>query len=251
MDNSSKPSVVFVADAHFHLQPDPAEQRRVERFEAFLELVAGIPHLVLLGDVFDFWFDYPHFRLKGYDAILNKLDRVRAAGTQLHFVGGNHDIWAAGYLSERYGSEASGEPLRLEVDGLRILATHGDGMLGRDWLYRTFRFVVRTRAAIVLANVLHPEILFAFTSWLSARSRAATREEAAEIETKAERWLARQRDPGWDLLVMGHVHYPQVVEIDGRHLASLGGWLDPLGYGVVRDGRFSLVEFPAAGDATF
>ena len=80
-----------------------------EKGRALLELARSADHLVLLGDIFDFWFDYPHFRLKGYDALLNALDLVRDAGTRIHFIGGNHDIWAAGYLHQRYGSSPTGD----------------------------------------------------------------------------------------------------------------------------------------------
>jgi UDP-2,3-diacylglucosamine hydrolase len=246
---TEQPRALFVSDTHFHLHPDADERPRVDRFVDFLDRAAGVEHLVLLGDIFDFWFDYPHFRLRGYDALLNALDRVHAAGTRLHFVGGNHDIWAAPYLHERFGCRCDGGPHTLELGGLRVHLTHGDGMFGRDWAYATFRFLVRTRPGIVLAKSLHPELLYAFSTWLSGRSRAATREEAHEIERKALRWLQRQRDPAWDLIVMGHVHHPMLMEHGGRRLACLGGWLDGLHYGELENGAFSLRRYPIRSPA--
>ncbi|MFO7654083.1 MAG: UDP-2,3-diacylglucosamine diphosphatase [Candidatus Krumholzibacteriia bacterium] len=250
MKVATQPTALFVADSHFHLRPAAAEARRVERFVAFLEAAAGVPHLALLGDIFDFWFDYPHFRLRGYEEILQALDRVRDAGSRIHFVGGNHDIWAAGYLHERYGSEPAGDPITLELDGRRIHLTHGDGLLVRDWAYASFRWLVRRRTGIVLAKAVHPELLFALSTWLSGTSRAADRDEAAQMEAKARRWLRRRRHPPWDLLVMGHLHHPVLLEHDGRQMAILGSWLDRLGYGVLREGLFSLADFPAQGPAT-
>jgi UDP-2,3-diacylglucosamine hydrolase len=247
MSTSDKPTAVFVADAHFHLEPDAAERHRRDRFLSFLGQAAGVPDVFLLGDIFDFWFDYPHFRLRGYDAILAALDTVRDAGSRLHFVGGNHDIWAAGYLHERYGSSPDGEPFVVEREGLRIHLTHGDGLLGRDWIYSTFRKLVRARAGIVLAKSLHPELLYALSTWLSGHSRTATRDEAEEIAVKARRWLARLHDPAWDLLIMGHMHHPLDVEHAGRRLVTLAGWFDPLGYAVLRNGRLTLAEYPHSG----
>jgi UDP-2,3-diacylglucosamine hydrolase len=246
MNTSSTPEALFVSDAHFHLRPDGAENRRVDRFVAWLDGAAGVGHLILLGDVFDFWFDYPHFRMRGYERVLQALDRVRAAGTRIHFVGGNHDIWAARYLHERYGSEPDGQPTTIELAGRRFHLTHGDGMFGRDWAYAAFRKIVRTRASIVLAKLLHPELLFALSTWLSGHSRSATRDEAHEIEDKARRWLLRQHEPDWDVLVMGHVHHPMRIEAQGRELVCLGGWLGELHYGVLRDGQIYLDRFPAA-----
>ncbi len=245
MGKSSNPTVLFAADTHFHLVPDAEERVRLERFLSFLGAARAADELVLLGDIFDFWFDYPHFRLKGYEELLAALDRVHAAGVRLHFVGGNHDIWAIDYLRQRYGIAGDGGPLALPAGDLRIQLLHGDGILGHDWAYRGFRWVVRHRPGILLAKSLHPEILYALSSWLSGASRKASREEASVIEAKARRWLSTQAEAPWDLLVIGHLHHPFRVECGRRTLAALGGWLGREGYGCLRDGRFQLLDFAA------
>jgi len=245
--NDPQPRAVFVADSHFHVRRDAAEQRRLDLFVAFLATEARrAEHLVLMGDIFDFWFDYPHFLLKGYEAVLQSLDTVRDAGTRIHFVGGNHDIWAARYLHERYGTEPAAGPLDLALDGLRLRCVHGDGLLGKEWLYRGFRAIVRSRAGVLLGKSLHPELLFAFSTWLSGHSRTADRDEAAGIEAKAARLLARSGHADWDVLLMGHVHHPMDLERDGRRLVSLGGWLEAPNFGRLQDGQLELCRFDAA-----
>jgi len=231
--------VLFLADSHFHTERDAAEQRRLDAFLALLDRHAGIADVVLMGDIFDFWFDYPHFVMKGYEPLLRVLDRVRAAGSRVHFVGGNHDIWAARYLHDRYGSDPAGGPVTLELDGQRVRCVHGDGLLGRDLFYAAFRSVVRHRAGVLLGKSLHPELLYAFSNWLSGTSRGCTRDEIAGIERKAARWLERQRATDWDHLIMGHVHHQFTVEHDGRRLTTLGGWLDPRQYAVWRGGALA------------
>ena len=201
-------------------------------------------HLVLLGDIFDFWFDYPHFRLTGYEEVLQELDRVRQAGVRLHFVGGNHDVWAADYFHRRYACDPSPKSRILALGDLRIRISHGDGLLGHDWAYDSFRNIVRTRAGIVLAKTLHPEILFAISTWLSGQSRGATREEAAQIEEKARIWLTRKAVGPWDLMVIGHLHHGFDISAGSYRMVALPGWLDPLGYGLLREGEFQLREFP-------
>jgi UDP-2,3-diacylglucosamine hydrolase len=248
MSAPGNPTALFVADAHFHLRPDPAEQRRVAAFLAFLEVAERADHLVLLGDIFDFWFDYPHFRLRGYEQVLAGLDRVRAAGCRLHFIGGNHDIWAAGYLHERYGTSQAGREEIVTFGDRRVLLTHGDGLLAFDWAYSAFRTMVRARAGIVLAKSLHPELLFAFSTWLSGHSRSATRDEAERIVAKAQAWLERQGEAPWDLAIMGHVHHAYTVHHGGRSLSALAGWFDTLGYGILKDGDFRLADFAAEPD---
>ena len=112
-----------------------------------------------------------------------------------------------------------------------------------DWAYNSFRAVVRTRAGIVLAKDLHPEILFTLSTWLSRKSRSATRDEASRIESRARQWLLRQGDADWDLVVSGHVHHGFMMEAGGRELASLSGWFDIQGYGLLKDGQFRLLDF--------
>jgi UDP-2,3-diacylglucosamine hydrolase len=229
---------LFLADSHFHVARSPAEEDRLRRFISLLDAHAGTPDVVLLGDIFDFWFDYPHFVMKSYEPLLAALDRVCAAGSRLHFVGGNHDIWAAEYFHERYGTARGAGPVTLELDGRRVHCIHGDGVLGRDVLYKAFRAVVRHPAGVWLGKAIHPELLFAFSSWLSGTSRHSTRDEMAGIEAKAIRWLERQRDPDWDQLIMGHVHHVFTTSHQGRRLTTLGGWLEPCCYGIWRAGAF-------------
>ena len=243
MNELKQPTAIIVADSHFHLIPDQPELQRVARFLELLELAAQADHLVLLGDIFDFWFDYPHFRLKGYDPILQGLDRVRDAGTRIHFIGGNHDIWAAGFMHQRYGCSPTGETEIIHFGDRRLQFIHGDGLLKFDWAYNAFRAVVRTRAGIVLAKSLHPEILFAISTWLSGQSRSATRDEASRIVTRASDWLERQDDGDWDLTVMGHVHHGFQIEAGSLQMACLPGWLGTLGHGLLQQGEFRLLDF--------
>lgn len=239
-----QPTALFIADSHFHLRPDGSERHRLRAFLEFLQMAHQAEHLFLLGDIFDFWFDYPNFRLKGYEEILQALDKVCQAGVQIHFVGGNHDIWAADYFHQRFGCDPSPQSRILSLGDLRIHICHGDGLFSYDWVYNTFRKIVRTRAGIVLAKSLHPEILFAFSTWLSGKSRSATREEASQIEDKARIWLTEQAAGPWDLMVIGHVHHSFDISIGSYRMAALPGWLDTLGYGVLKQGEFQLRRFP-------
>jgi len=243
MNDLKQPTVLIVADSHFHLRPDQAERPRLAKFLELIHLAAKADHLVLLGDIFDFWFNYPHFRLDGYDAILQGLDRVRDSGTRIHFIGGNHDIWAAGFMHQRYGCSPTGETEIVQFGDRRLLLIHGDGLMKFDWAYNSFRAVVRTRAGIVVAKSLHPEFLYAFSTWLSGKSRSATRDEASQIEFRARKWLGRQEEVDWDLMVMGHVHHGFQIESGKLQMASLPGWFDTLGYGLLQRGEFHLLDF--------
>lgn len=249
MNKNASETVLFVGDTHFHLVPEPGEDRRIMRFLEFLETARAADRLVLLGDVFDFWFDYPHFRLRGYEEILSGLDAVRDAGVRIDFVGGNHDIWAASYFHERYGSHPDGEPLDLLLDGVRVHVVHGDGLLARDWVYGSFRRTVRHKAGRIFAKSFHPELLYHFSRWLSGTSRRASRDESEVILQRAQRHLEATTG-AWDLLLIGHVHLPFHLRHEGRAMAALGSWFGEESYGLWRDGAFSVRDFATDGPFT-
>jgi len=240
MENQNNPAAIFVADTHFHLIPDQTEQHQLDRFLLLLAAARQVDHLIMLGDIFDFWFDYPHFCLKGYETIFHALDQVSDAGTTIHFIGGNHDIWAAKYMHERYQCTPNGGPITLQLGQLRLHLVHGDGLLSHDWSYNSFRTLARNPLGIILAKSLHPELLYTFCKWLSKRSRTATREAGQQIIAKADRYLQTQTSADWDLMVIGHTHHPFVVEHPNRKLIGLGAWLSSESYGVLIDGQFHL-----------
>jgi len=242
MGKAEQHTILFVSDTHFHLEPEPDEGERLAAFLEFLDMAGCADELVLLGDIFDFWFDYPHFRLKGYEELLRGLDTVRERGTRLHFIGGNHDIWAADYMHRRYGCAPGGHAMTLDVQGHRLRLVHGDGLLMRDWLYSGFRWMVRQPVGIALAKSLHPELLFAFSRWLSHTSRQASRDEGAEIERKGAAYL-EEATGDWDLMLIGHLHHAFRMSKGARTLAALGSWFDEASYGIMREGRFELLDF--------
>ena len=242
MSKQTSTTAVIAADTHFKLVPDEAGARRLLRFQEFLRDARRVDHLILLGDIFDFWFDYPHFRLKGYEDLLITLDEVRDAGVRIHFIGGNHDIWAADYFRDRYGCSGDTGPLDLELGGLRLRLDHGDGLLAKDYIYKTFRRIVRHKAGIVFAKSLHPELLYAFSRWLSGVSRQAYREEGERLEALAAAYLDRASGP-WDTLVIGHVHHAMDIEAADRRLLGLGSWLGEESYALLQDGRLTLKDY--------
>jgi UDP-2,3-diacylglucosamine hydrolase len=242
MNKNTSHVVLFVGDTHFHLTRRPGEQKRLERFLLFLDMARQADELVLLGDIFDFWIDYPHLRLRGYDEILHGLDAVRAAGTTVHFIGGNHDIWAAEYFHERYGTNRDGASKTLDLDGFQMRLVHGDGLLARDTIYNGFRWLVRQRAAVAMAKSLHPELLYHFCCWLSGTSRKASRDESDLIVERARRYLDRTA-ADWDMLLIGHVHHAFLIENEQRAMGALGSWFGEESYGIWSEGRFALKDF--------
>jgi len=235
-------TVYFVSDTHFTYHSDAGDEREKRAaFLDFLEGVRGADRLYLAGDIFDFWFEYRHVVPAHYTDILGGLARLRESGTRIMVMEGNHDGWFGPYLSDAYGFEILPAVVELELQGRRIVLTHGDTVLPGDIGYKILRAVIRSRPAVSIARLLHPDLLF----WLAGRfSRASKNFTHAKTERHARRVRgiapARFFDRGNDVFVMGHVHLPCMDIHEEGLFVMLGDWETHRSWLRLEDERFSL-----------
>ena len=241
-------SLYFASDAHFGAGRAEDQARRVERFSRWVGGLDDASHLYLVGDVFDFWFDYPTFMPKQHMEVLYALRRAMDRGVEVIFVGGNHDAWAERFFERTLGAAVleSGTVVRHQGRSLRL--HHGDGLLGDDAGYRMFRAIVRHPIPVFLGQCVHPELLHRFAMWLSRRSRARDRDTTEQIVEVMRQYGQRHPHDDVDHLVIGHVHTPAQLHFDGWTLTCLGDWIGHFTAGRLRDGEFSLVRVDEHGD---
>ncbi len=236
-------SVYFVSDAHFALPVDAAERRRRATFLSFLESLHGVSHLVLDGDLFQFWFDLGKTMPKGYFEILDGLLRLRRSGTRIDYLAGNHDYWRSPFFRDELGIETHATDLVLETQGRRILVAHGDGKGPGDHGYKILKRVVRHPWTIALARALHPDVLDAcarrMDRWSHAES-APLAVDARRLEAAAQAAFAR----GFDALVLGHVHTQMHQRLQDGELVVLGDWLTLFSYVRLEAGVFTPCRWP-------
>src|SRR5690242_11101594 len=123
----------FLSDAHLGAEPRPLEIERERQLRRFLELVPERAQaLYIVGDLFDFWFEYRSSIPRRYFAILATLAQVRAAGVPIVYLGGNHDFWLGSFITEDLGIEVHDGAVTVEAQGRRLWVHHGDGLIGGD-----------------------------------------------------------------------------------------------------------------------
>ena len=240
-------SVYLASDAHFGAGRPDDQARRVARFAAWVGGLDDASHLYLVGDVFDFWFDYPTFMPKQHMEVLYALRRALDRGVQVVFVGGNHDAWAENFFEQTLGVPVLESGAVVEHQGRRIRLHHGDGLLSGERGYKIFRAVVRHPIPVFLGKCVHPELLHGFAMWLSRRSRAMDRDSADEIVAFMRRYGEANPHRDVDHLVMGHVHTPVSLPFDGWTLTCLGDWIGHFTAARLRDGRLELVRVDESG----
>jgi UDP-2,3-diacylglucosamine hydrolase len=238
---STGAAVHFIADAHLGADPEREEAPRRQRLHEFLTSLAGrASMLVIVGDLFDFWFEWGAAIPRRHFETLVLLRELRQRGIAIHYLNGNHDFWLGPFLSRELGVITHDGAWQLECQGHRIWIHHGDGLVGGDLGYRVLKRVIRSRAAIGLYRLLHPDLGWALAHRVSRWSRHS-REDRVPDTDRLWREIALPRfAAGDDTVMIGHFH--QVVERrEGAHrFFVLGDWIDTFTAVRLEDGVFTL-----------
>lgn len=223
---------------HFLRTIDPAITRRI----------------VILGDLFDFWFEYRHVIFSGYFHVLRALADLRDQGVEFHLVCGNHDFWAGAFLRESLGMEIHPAPVEMDFGPRRALLVHGDGINPQDWSYRLYKRLARARPVVWLFGLLHPDWAMGIARGVSHGSRALTHVEdrATGPEVTAQRAFAQDvlSRGEVDTVICGHTHFPLLETHAGPHGEGLyintGDWLHHRTYVIWDGATFSLHTYEAS-----
>ena len=230
------PRVIVVADAHLGQVP-PAVGKA---FHTFLEEIPQPgDHLILTGDVFDFWFEYPSVIPRKHFATVAKLQEVRARGIPITFVGGNHDRWGGSFFTHDLGIEFFSGDAELDLGGRRAFLTHGDGLTEQHWSGALMHRVLRHPITVAVFRVLHPTIGFWIADLFSRHLADNTKDREV-----LDRAAAAQRHPTVQLVIMAHTHRPVVDRLpDGRAYLNPGAFLDGGRYAIITPDGVELQQF--------
>lgn len=218
----------FVSDIHLG-SGDVAEQRRVER--AFLDFLTRIEKdaesLFLVGDIFDFWFEYREVVPKGFVRVLGRLAELSDKGVRVVMLTGNHDMWVGDYLTQECGIELYTTPQTFTLSGKELFVAHGDNM-NIQWrpILRLMNSMFRSQGLRKVASwLIHPNHFIRFGKWWSGKSRKS---HGTSQDVKVLKPLIKYaNDYGKlnhiDYFVFGHMHYPADIAGEQRTL-FMGDW---------------------------
>jgi UDP-2,3-diacylglucosamine hydrolase len=234
----------FVGDTHFRDRSIPGEPERRTRFFEFLDSVPAGTALYLIGDIFDFYFEYRSAAHNPHQEILGAFRECTDRGVELHFIGGNHDYWVGRFFAAETGCRIHENEILFEAQGRRVVVSHGDLVMPRDTGYKVLKTVIRNRGVIAASRWIPPHVMERIARGVSDGSRSMRRhdqEERARVvaEWAHEKFFIR----GNDVYVMGHVHYPVHDVRDGRDFVIVGDWISGSTYGLLSDGRITLETY--------
>jgi len=244
--NMSAPTVVFLSDVHLGMEPREREAEREARLTTFLRALPGrASHLYVVGDLFEFWFEYATAIPRRYFGLLRTLADVRDAGVTITLLAGNHDFWLGRFLSDELGLTTTEGPLPVEHQGRRIWLHHGDGIVAGDLGYKVLRRVLRHPASLALYRWVHPDIGIPLAHAASHASRSSRTQLPLPAELLFERIAAPRFAEGFDAVMIGHYHRAYERRVDGRVFFVLGDWFRTFSWVELDGGEFTLHRLDA------
>src|SRR5690554_4627426 len=232
----------FASDFHLGVPSYDSSLQREKRIIDWLEYIKhDALEVFLMGDVFDFWFEYKHVVPKGYVRFLAKLAELVSMGVQVTLFKGNHDMWMFGYLEKEIGVKVVSDELVFDRNGKRFYLHHGDGLGSGDKKYKILKKIFRCKLSQWIFSWLHPNIGMAIAEIWSKNSRIANNKKE-EFKNEDEEWLVgfskkKLETDYFDYFVYGHRHLPLSIDLGEESLyINLGEWINYNSYAVF-DGK--------------
>lgn len=238
--------IYFASDLHLGI---PGSKQVEYFFVSWLESIRiDCQYLFLVGDIFDFWFEYKHVVPRGHVRLLGKLAELADSGIEIYCFTGNHDMWMFGYLEQEIGVKLYRKPQRFLVAEKTIEVGHGDGLGPGDRGYKFIKSVFSCRFSQWLFARLHPNFAFGIAHYFSRRSRIANGDndevfKGDEKEYLVQYILKTQKNERADIYIFGHRHLPLNMKIENSHYINLGEWVHHKTYAIF-DGEVQLLIFP-------
>lgn len=244
--------VYFASDFHFGV---PSYQESLNREKLVVQWLDEISKdadaIYIVGDIFDFWFEYKEAIPKGFVRFQGKIAELTDKGIEIHFFTGNHDMWMFGYLEKELGVTLHREPIVVEMNDKKLYVGHGDGLGPGDKGYKFIKKVFANRFFQWCFARLHPNFGIGIANYFSKSSRAATGNSDEKYLGEENEWLAIYAKEYLlkehiDYFVFGHRHLPIVLKIDENSMYyNLGEWINYRTYGVLENGKFELKTYPS------
>lgn len=224
--------VYFSSDNHLGAPTKEASKPREAIFVKWLdEIKEDAAAIFLLGDLFDFWFEYKHAVPKGFVRVLGKLAELKDNGIPIYFFIGNHDLWMENYFEEELNIPIYRRPKEFKFNGKNFLIGHGDGLGPGDYGYKRMKKVFTNPFAKWLYRWLHPDIGIPLAQYFSVKNKLISGDEDAEFLGEDNEWLIQYckrklETKHYDYFLFGHRHLPMEIKLkeDSKYI-NTGDWI--------------------------
>ncbi|MCH9032842.1 MAG: UDP-2,3-diacylglucosamine diphosphatase [candidate division Zixibacteria bacterium] len=246
-ENARGKSLFVFSDAHLGANdPDTEKVKRAKALEMISIVKERGYRLVILGDLFDFWFEYKHAIPKQQLQIVFRLGDLVESGIPVDYVSGNHDFWLGDFLTDEVGITIHREELILIEQGKKIFFIHGDGLAPQDWPYRILKRILRNRTNIRLYRLLPADWGISLARWVSGSSRKHTSKRTDlgihSFHGAYEDYARTKLKEGYDAVLIGHLHTPLYHDWPEGIYINTGEFIRRFNYVEMKDGKLELKE---------
>ena len=237
-------SVFFLSDAHLGAEKEDKEKLKEEKLISFLDRVNKEGEfLYLVGDMFEFWFEYRDLIPKDHFRVLTKLKQLRDSGIKMKYVVGNHDFWLGDFLTKEIGIPIFKESIDVVHQGKKIFITHGDGLAKKDLGYRILKKILRNKINIFFYQQIPPHISYPLAKFVSRKSRESVQKRDTDYLEEYEDFAKGKIGQGFDAVILAHTHVPVLRDLGEGVYLNLGDWFCHFTYGRLCEGKFYLESF--------
>ena len=248
--NTKKTNIYFASDFHLGVPTTEQSHEREKRVCRWLDSIkADAAEIYLVGDLFDFWYEYTYTIPKGTVRLLGKIAELTDAGIPVHFFVGNHDLWMKDYFIEELHVSVHHNPITRTYNNKQFYIGHGDGLGPGDNWYKVLRKIFASKTCQWLFSRLHPNLGFYIAKRSSKRSRIITGDSDEKFLGADNEWLYLfskdyLKTNKIDYFIFGHRHLPLDIDIEGKaRYINLGEWIQYNTYAVFNGETLRLESF--------
>ena len=224
--------IYFLSDFHLGAPDAAGSLVREKKIVRFLEEIRSTAEAIfIVGDIFDFWYEYQKVVPKGYVRLLGKLAELTDAGIPIHVFTGNHDMWMSGYFEQELNIPVYHQPRSFTWNNKHFLIGHGDGLGPGDHGYKFIKTIFRNPFCHWLFGKLHPDWGIGLANYFSRKSREKTGTSDETFLGEDQEWLIVYckeviQKENYHFLLFGHRHYPIDFRLsDNSRYINLGDWI--------------------------
>lgn len=247
---TSNKKIYFASDQHFGAPTYEESFVREQKFIRWLDIIKqDAKAIFLLGDLFDFWFEYKKVVPKGFIRVLGKIAEIRDSGIPVYFFVGNHDLWMHDYFEKELDIPVFHKPKEFTFNNKVFLIGHGDGLGPGDYGYKRMKKVFINPISKWLFRWLHPDVGMRLAQYLSVKNNLISGEEKKEYLGDDNEWLVlyskrKLKEKHYDYFLFGHRHLPIEVNLDNNSkYINTGDWITHFTYAVFDGNDLTLQTF--------
>lgn len=231
----------FISDLHLGLDNKEIENQKEKKLISFLSFAnSSCDELFIMGDLFDYWFEYKRVIQKGFYRTYAALKDFSEKGKKIHYFIGNHDFLHVDFFEKEIGAALYDKPITIELNKKKFLIGHGDGLIKNDIGYKILKSILRNKLLQKIYSLIHPDLGIKIASYSSKASR---RYNSHKLKEDYLFEIAKEEiNAGYDYVIFGHSHVRSFKNYKHGFYINLGSWLEKPCYGKFTD-KFEIIDW--------